>query len=132
MQFLAERFLYLPSLGIFLGASLLLTKGFGILRIRDFLLYLLVFAAGVNLLQLTVSRNRVWKNEISLWEETLRQSPGSRRARENLAFAYLHAGETDKAIPLWESMAEKSRAKEKPLTRLAVCYYKKNDIITFA
>lgn len=50
-------------------------------------------AAGLLILciTLTVSRNQVYQNEISLWEDTVTKSPNKARVHNNLGFAYLLA-----------------------------------------
>lgn len=43
----------------------------------------------------TVSRNRVWKDDLTLWSDAVIKSPSSFRARYNLANAYSQAGNYD-------------------------------------
>lgn len=47
---------------------------------------------------LTVMRNQVFQNEISLWEDTVAKSPAKARAHNNLGYAYKLAGRKDEAI----------------------------------
>ena len=46
---------------------------------------------------LTVMRNHVYQNEISLWEDTVIQSPNKARVHNNLGYAYKLAGRKDEA-----------------------------------
>ncbi len=46
---------------------------------------------------LTVQRNKVYKNEISLWENTVKLSPNKARVHNNLGYAYMLAGREEKA-----------------------------------
>ena len=47
---------------------------------------------------LTVMRNQVYQNEISLWEDTVTQSPNKARVHNNLGYAYKLAGRKNEAI----------------------------------
>lgn len=85
-----ERQLYLASWGLFLAvaaAADLLCEKWGARRITA-VAAVLVIALGV----LTVSRNRVYRSEVALWEDTARKSPGKARGWNNLGYAYQQAG----------------------------------------
>jgi tetratricopeptide (TPR) repeat protein len=47
---------------------------------------------------LTLHRNRVWANSLSLWEDAESKSPGLARPHLNLGFAYQTAGRFDEAL----------------------------------
>jgi tetratricopeptide (TPR) repeat protein len=85
-----ERQLYLASWGLFLavatGADLLRVK-WGARRVAA-AAAVLVIALGM----LTVSRNAAYRNEVSLWEDTVRKSPWKARGWNNLGYAYQQAG----------------------------------------
>lgn len=53
----------------------------------------LVFALGC----MTILRNQDYRNEISLWEVTVMQSPDKARAHNNLGYAYMLAGRNGEA-----------------------------------
>ncbi|MBI4691767.1 MAG: hypothetical protein HY754_16120, partial [Nitrospirae bacterium] len=46
----------------------------------------------------TFQRNTVWQDKISLWEDTVKKSPGNPLVHFRLATAYLFKGQIDKAI----------------------------------
>ena len=50
----------------------------------------------------TYARNTLWSEKISLWEDTVRKSPGSTRANNNLGIAYYEKGRYDEAIKMYE------------------------------
>ena len=85
-----ERQLYLASWGLFMalaaGADLLREKRGA--RWPTAVAALLVIALGV----LTVSRNMVYRSEVTLWEDTVRKSPEKARTWNNLGYAYDQAG----------------------------------------
>ena len=87
-----ERYLYLPVLGF----AILLTLGARKAIARwpycrtgvATLLILLVLTYAAE----SVSRNRVWRDSLSLWEDTARKIPDSAVAQEYLCFAQYNAG----------------------------------------
>jgi hypothetical protein len=92
-----ERHLYLASWGIFLSAGIGLewVRKMRFLPVR-WIPAALMFAA-VLLAGFTVDRNRAYRSEVALWEETVRLSPGKPRAHNNLGYAYQQAGLPGKA-----------------------------------
>lgn len=48
----------------------------------------------------TIQRNRIWNNDLLLWEDTARKSPDKPRVLANLTAAYLREGKPEKALPL--------------------------------
>ena len=47
---------------------------------------------------LTIQRNRIWRDDITLWEDTLKKYPNSKRANANLGREYLKKGELNLAL----------------------------------
>ncbi len=92
----AERFLLLPSVGAcaLLGAAL---AGPG--RARRALVALLV-TAGVGA---SVARATVWRDEVRLWEDAVRRTPGSALARAALGDALAAAGHPEAAGKAWQA-----------------------------
>lgn len=93
MDLMFEHRLYLPMAGI-------------CLIIFEFLRHIpwrfvrpaLLIAIIAVLCGLTYSRNQIWRDGISLWEDAVRKSPGKLRAYYNLAFQYGAKGEYGKAV----------------------------------
>ncbi len=56
------------------------------------LLIVITYSAG------TISRNRVWENDVTLWSDAVSKSPLSPRAHHNLSLAYNETGNTESAI----------------------------------
>jgi len=87
---LAERLLYLPSVGFALLIGMLISKG---LRVFESTRYRIVWiGVPVSLLVLfsagTLYYNKAWADDQRLWENTTRMNPGSSLAHFNLAVAY--------------------------------------------
>lgn len=89
-EFMAERYLYIPSLGFCLLLAWVISK----LKFKAILVVLisLIFA------YLTFERNLIWKDALSLWSDTVKKTPLSEIAYFNLGNAYQRVGQTDQAI----------------------------------
>jgi tetratricopeptide (TPR) repeat protein len=96
---MADRYLYLPGVGLFLGFSLLmhkvLARFFGKTSLPVMITSLvLIFSLSF----LTIQRNKVWASSLSLWEDSLSKAPNSPIAHKNLADALEERGRRDEAI----------------------------------
>jgi hypothetical protein len=87
-----ERQLYLSGVGLYLlaghGATLLydrMPQGKSFVRWGLALVFLVLIAA-------TIQRNHTYRNEIALWQDTVRKSPHKARAYNNLGYAFFLAG----------------------------------------
>jgi tetratricopeptide (TPR) repeat protein len=98
---IAERFMYVPAIGLWLVAADQLEA----LRAKfstRWWIPLGVCALCAALAAVTVGRNRDWQSDIALFESALRVDPGSTDARYNLAIALLDGGDGDGARREWE------------------------------
>jgi len=94
----AERYLYLPSVGFVLLLAIFLSwakvklprAAVGITVV--FLMVIGVYSVS------TIIRNNIWKDDFTLWTDTVKKSPDSEDARNNLANAYASKGLLDMAI----------------------------------
>jgi tetratricopeptide (TPR) repeat protein len=93
----AERYLYLPIIGIIVLFAFLAEKLFRKIRIKN----LDVFVFGIIifiLLTRTIIRNNDWKNQDSLWIAASKTSPSSPNNHNNLGDMYGRWGDKQKAI----------------------------------
>ncbi len=110
----AERYLYLPSVGFVLIAAAVLSwlgeRSRALWRAAAIaaLVASAVFAAGA------VQRNRVWKDNLTLWSDAVVKSPESAAAHENYGYALYYAGrsaegrrELDRALQLAPRLPDK-------------------------
>jgi len=109
---LAERRVYLPSVGLLLVAVALLARWKVSPRALAGTLAAVVVLAGV----LTHQRNAVWRSAIALWEDSVAKAPGNWRSHFQLAFAYYEDGRCAEAATHYQRVAELS----KPDARLLV------------
>ncbi len=93
---IADRFLYLPSVGFCFLCGYIFEYGTGFPRARP---TLLVLSAAIVIIGAwgTVSRNRVWKDEVSLFADVTRTTPASPFGHNNYGDALMDAGRTREA-----------------------------------
>jgi tetratricopeptide (TPR) repeat protein len=99
-----DRYLYLPSVGymLLLATILLWAKKKLPSAVRSVTIVFTVmwglFTVG------TVNRNNVWKDNITLWTDTVKKSPGSEVAHNDLGVAYASQGQMDRAIAEYQTV----------------------------
>lgn len=105
----AERYLYLPSVGVFLLAGALLASGFEkgrVTRVVRFAFAGLVTALVVVSLLTIWRRTPDWRDDITLYTKTLTQSRRAVLIRNNLAVRFLEHGRYDDGIRILQEIAE--------------------------
>jgi tetratricopeptide (TPR) repeat protein len=95
-QTMAEHRMYLPLVPVIVAVVL----GSYLWAGRRSLVVLLVLAVGAG--WLTVRRNGVYRSELSLWSDTVAQSPANSRAHTNLGIALFEAGRIPEAVAQYE------------------------------
>ena len=99
-----EHRLYLPSAGIFISFGALLFYSFervsGISGSRlsygaASALFIIVFSLPLG--TAAYKRNKVWKDAVSLWEDSVRKSPQSSLSHQNLGSSYYRLGWIERA-----------------------------------
>jgi tetratricopeptide (TPR) repeat protein len=99
-----EHRLYLPSAGMFLTFS---TAGFGFLRgisHRRTWMTTLVFTLVLCMLSvLTYQRNRVWRDDVTLWTDVAAKASQKSRVRYNLGLAYSRENRPEDALREYEA-----------------------------
>ncbi len=116
--FFAERYLYIPSAGF----SAILGRLFDFTRPKKVLLipmFLIILAFSY----LTVLRNTVWKGEGTLWEDTVRKSPRSVFAHNNLGNVYSLKGDYERAESEYEVTLRLNPVHPESLYNLGNIYY---------
>jgi len=101
--YMAEHWLYLPSIGIFLIAA----SAFRGLYSLKFMKAVSVAAAAALVVYysyLTILQNDYWKDQIEFYERTLLFAPESIRANNDLAIAYEKIGKHDEAVEIYREL----------------------------
>lgn len=101
--YMAEHWMYLPAIGLFLAAGLGIEAAHSYLPRRwaiGLLAVVVIFDAGT-----AIRRNQDWKDEETFYTLTVKDAPDSWRVHANLGFMYVGRKEFDKAIePLQRSV----------------------------
>ena len=96
-----ERYLYLPSVGFVILTACLLAKTFQFRIFGQTVLYviapLLIMITAFYSAQ-TIKRNFTWKDNYTLWSDTVEKSPDGAEPHNNLGNACYGKGFTDKAM----------------------------------
>ena len=95
-DFIYEHWLYLPLFGYGLFLVSALYYLFGKNFLKTMVSVLLVIAACYSIL--AYNRNLVWKDELTLWNDTVLKSPQKARPYDSRGIAYAEKGNLDQAI----------------------------------
>jgi tetratricopeptide (TPR) repeat protein len=95
---MVEHRIYLPSVGFFLAATSALLLLAQRLRISAVRLWIVLGVTVILLTSLTVSRNRIWSDTLTLWEEAVRKAPDNSLARVNLGIDYFYRSRHEDAL----------------------------------
>jgi tetratricopeptide (TPR) repeat protein len=118
----AERYLYLPSFGfVMLSGIFLVGVAVRIPRRAAVIALLLAAVAGLYSAE-TVSRNAVWKDDLSLWSDTVKKSPGESEPRNELGSSLLKEGRVDEAIEQYKVALTLNSASAGVYNNLGIAY----------
>lgn len=126
--YMAEHWLYLPSVGYFILFGMFF--GFLYKRIRGKWFIELLFAVFlVFQIILTVQQNQVWKDPVSLYSRVLMHNPSYAKAHYNLANTLVSRGELDQAILHYQAAIQASPRYADAQNNMGVAYQKKGDLL---
>lgn len=101
---MADRYVYLASFGVFLWAIIAVFHNvphrFRQVTIKGLWVFLVVCAG------LTVERNTVWRNSITLWQDSLNKNPRNVVTLTNLGGAYFTRNAPEKALTYYLRAAQ--------------------------
>lgn len=113
---IAERYLYLPAIGILLTMGAFVLKIIQLMEGRKSLIFYLTALCLLFYSGLTYKRNKVWHNEYTLWADSVKKSPRNPMVRYNLGVATAEQGRFEEAISEFNEVLknnpDNSRAKE--------------------
>lgn len=130
----ADRYMYLPTAGLGIIAAYVFERVFNG-NLRRAFTYIVAAIVIIVLSAYSISsveRTRVWKDDLALWSDTVKKSPGSKYAHYNLALAYQDRGDLDRAIGEFKEAIKAAPDYEDAHYNLAWCYQQKGDNINAA
>ena len=118
--YMAEHWLYLPSIGFFL----ILARAFSFLYKRGSRIVAALSIAGLLAFYsyLTIRQNEYWQEPISFYEMTLKYAPHSTKVYTNLGTAYSDIGKKKEAIELYKKALEINPESAKIYNSLGTVY----------
>ncbi|NKE69926.1 tetratricopeptide repeat protein [Candidatus Manganitrophus noduliformans] len=125
-----EHRLYLPSVAFFVCITLGLLRWASAPAPEWVSIFISLLLAGLISVQAfwTFERNQVWREEITLWQDTISKSPRKARPYEALGAAFAEQGRFDEAIQVFLTALRLNEKDAKVHTNLGVAYYKKGKI----
>ena len=125
-SFMAEHYLYLPSIGFFL----LLAKGLTIVykktKFRIATIIFLIILTGFYA-YLTVQQNTFWRTPLELYKRTLNYNPSSVWALTNLGSVYREMNQPEKSLKLLKKAVQLNPHNAEAYTKLAAVYHDMNN-----
>ncbi|MBN3038159.1 MAG: tetratricopeptide repeat protein [Candidatus Omnitrophica bacterium] len=103
--YMAEHWLYLPSMGFFLSLAYILSSLYRLRKLKIVAIFLSLFLFCFYSF-LTIRQNTYWREPIPFYERTLRFSPECTNLYVDLGLEYNAAGKTDRAIVILEKAIE--------------------------
>ncbi len=119
--YMAEHWLYLPSIGFFL----LLAGGLSYLHKKNLKAVVIVFFASFLTFYsyLTVKQNNYWKKPIAFYNRTLEFCPQSARVHNDLGVTYFNVGKRKEAMDLFKRAIELKSDYTEAYNNLGAAYY---------
>ena len=129
----AERYLYLPSFGFVMFVSIALVRMATARRrfIASLALPCLMIV-GVAYAFATVERNLDWRDNFSLWADTIQHSPDAYIAYNNLGLAHINRNEPDQAVAILEEALRLNPAYAKSHYNLGLVFEKRGQLAVAA
>jgi tetratricopeptide (TPR) repeat protein len=119
--YMAEHWLYLPSIGFF---SVLAYLTYVLFKNNKIASVILVLSLTYFYSVLTIKQNNYWQEPISFFKRTLHYAPDSYNVYINMAVAYTDIGQTKEAIAAYKQAIEIAPKKAKAYSNLGGLYAK--------
>jgi len=119
-----EHRLYLPMVGFSIAFVTALSM---LLKWRKFFVGVLVTVV-IILSIMTYFRNRVWKDDYTLWRDVTAKSPNKYRGYSNLALAFERDKNYDMAIEYFKKSTDRAPYEAREFYNLGLAYFAKGDL----
>lgn len=123
---LADRFLYIPSAAICIIFGYIIYR-FSVRLGRAWISYAITAVLAVSFLVVTIDAQKIWKNNLTLWEYVLSKSPNAMGAKLNYANALRASGNYSEALKQYIDISQNDsqlnkKAKMAVIEGLVVAY----------
>ncbi len=125
IAYMAEHWLYLPSIGFFLIIASLLKKLYDFKTFKSIVLIFIIGVLGFYS-HLTIKQNNYWKDAIVFNKRTLKYTKKNFRVYNNLGLSYLRIDKIEEAIALFKKAIEANPNYPYAYNNLGVAYLKIN------
>ncbi len=130
MAVMADRYTYLSSLGIFILIAFLCKTALDKKMIKQKYLNIIIVTCLLALSLASVSRTRVWKDSLTLWNNAVERFPGSAIALINRGASYNELGMYEEAIRDFDTVISIDPDNEKAFYNRGLGKFKnKNDLL---
>jgi len=130
VNFVADRYMYMPALGLSIVVSYAIDRLLRFLRKHKFCFYTIYGLTVIGILFLCVSTYRltqVWKSDLSLWSYVCRLSPDNPIAFANRGTAYHQMGQSDLALKDFNRALELDQEHVAAYNNRGVIYLERNN-----
>ncbi len=130
-SFIAEHWLYMPSVAYFFAVSGLIYWIYDKTRGNIIIKTVLIIIAGTAVVTyafMTASRNRDWKDEIAFFENTIKYSPRNARLYLNFGNTYYEKGNFDKALEQYKKAVSIQKNYETAYSNIGSIYVTRGDL----
>jgi tetratricopeptide (TPR) repeat protein len=103
--YMAEHFIYIPSIGIFLALSYALSFLYNNKRYKPVAIFLVIISV-LFFLVVTIRQNRYWRDPVTFYETTLKYAPHSANAYNNIGESYQTKGDLKAALSSFNKAIE--------------------------
>lgn len=126
-RLIADRFLYLPSIGFCIFIAITMTRIFEGLSVTFLRRASKAMLAGVLVLWAGAlfDRSRVWENDFILWSDVLKKSPASVRAYTAIGAYYIQEGRDNEALAMLQKAVEIMPDYDKAYYNIGAIYMRK-------
>ena len=130
---LVERRFYFPSLGLCLLVSFIIVsskpfiKSPSLKKSINSSIWFLIFLLSFSLASTTLARNRMWMNELKIWQEVAVRVPNSFEAYFSIGDVFIRRGKYKKAINAYEQAIKLNPKEVKILVNIGLCYAYSDD-----
>jgi len=122
---LAERYLYIPSIGFFMLIAFLIKKYSRTPKSKNIVAIVVILLLGAYSIR-TIIRNNDWKDRATFWRATVKASPESSKAHNNMGDIYSIEGDLEMAIQSFRHATELNPGYAEAYHNLAFTYTKTN------